>query len=293
MPMSFPNRYGAVFRASVGQQQLSHGFGAGIAGPTPMPWTHGHGDLELNYIYRGSPRYMMDNRELSLPAGSLCAFWAAIPHRVIALEPGTSFTWLNVPLTVLLRWNLDAGFMSRLFSGEVIIDKSGTFDADLMRRWLRDLSSYESDLMRTCEIEVEARIRRLSRLGVQQVEEVEEEHTGTQMVATMTAFLVAHYREAISASDVAEAAGLNRHYAMRLFKKGSGLSIWQYLLRLRVSHAQQLLLTTDAPVVTVGLESGFASPSRFYDIFTRECKLSPAEYRKRAAGDAALAGASA
>lgn len=291
MPISFPNKYGAVFRASVGQQQLSHGFGAGVGGSSPMPWSHGHGDLEINFVYQGSPRYSMDDRELSLPAGCICAFWAAIPHRVIALEPGTRFSWLNVPLTVLLRWNLDAGFMRRLFAGEVVIDTaSQAWDADLMRRWLRDLSSYESDLMRTVEIEVEARIRRLSRVSHVQVEP--EEHAGSQLVATMTSFLVAHYREAISASDVAEAAGLNRHYAMRLFKKGSGMSIWQYLLRLRVSHAQQLLLTTDAPVVTVGLESGFASPSRFYDIFTRECKLSPAEYRKRAAGDA-VTGASA
>jgi AraC-like DNA-binding protein len=292
MPVSFPNRYGAVFRAGVGQQKLSHGFGAGIGGSSPMPWSHGHGDLEINFVHQGSPRYLMDDRELSLPSGSLCAFWAAIPHRVISLEPGTRFMWLNVPLTVLLRWNLDAAFMSRLFAGEVIIDSaSQPWDADLVRRWLRDLSSYESDLVRTVEIEVEARIRRLARLGVRKVDE--EEHAGSQLVGTMTAFLVAHYREPISASDVAEAAGLNRHYAMRLFKKGSGLSIWQYLLRLRVSHAQQLLLTSDAPVVSVGLDSGFASPSRFYDIFTRECKLSPAEYRKRAAGDAAAAGDSA
>lgn len=291
MPMSFPNRYGAVFRASVGQQQLSHGFGAGIGGPTPMPWSHCHGDLEINFVFSGSPHYVIDGRKLSLPAGSLCAFWAATPHQVVGLSPGTSFSWLHVPLTVLLRWNLDAAFMRRLFSGEVIVDDSGGWDADLMRRWLRDLSSYESDLIRTVEIEVEARIRRLTQLGAAPVEE-EEPHSGSQ-VAIMTAFLAAHYREPISATDVAEAAGLNRHYAMRLFKRGSGLSIWQYLLRLRVSHAQQLLLTSDAPVVTVGLESGFASPSRFYDIFTRECKLSPAEYRKRAAGDAAVAGASA
>lgn len=289
MPISFPNKYGAVFRASVGQQQLSHGFGAGIGGSTPMPWSHGHGDLEINFVYQGSPRYTMDDRELSLPTGRICAFWAAIPHRVIALEPGTRFMWLNVPLTVLLRWNLDAGFMGRLFSGEMIVDPVGQpWDADLTRGWLRDLSSYQSDLMRTVEIEVEARIRRLSLLASEHVEE--EAPSNSQQVAAMTAFLVGHYREPISAADVAEAAGLNRHYAMRLFKKGSGMSIWQYLLRLRVSHAQHLLLTTDAPVVTVGLESGFASPSRFYDIFTRECKLAPAEYRKRAAGEVAAGG---
>jgi AraC family transcriptional regulator, melibiose operon regulatory protein len=281
MPVSFPNRYGAIFRASTSRQELSHGFGAGIGGSEPMPWIHAHGDLELNFVYQGSPTYVLGEREQSVPAGSICLFWAAIPHRVVKLEPGTRFMWLNVPLTALLRWNLDAGFMSRVLHGELIVDTAGNqpWDADLTRRWLRDLAGSESDVVRTVEIEVEARIRRIARSRVVPAEV--EQSSGAQ-VAAMTAYLSEHFREDISASDVAEAAGLNRHYAMRLFKKGSGLSIWQYLLRLRVSHAQQLLLTSDAPVVSVGLDSGFASASRFYDIFTRECKLSPAEYRRRA-----------
>jgi AraC-like DNA-binding protein len=285
MPVSFPNRYGAIFRASTSRQELSHGFGAGIGGSEPMPWQHAHGDLELNFVFQGSPTYTMADRVESVPAGSMCLFWAAVPHRVIRLEPGTRFMWLNVPLTALLRWNLDPAFMSRVLQGEMIVDGAQQpWDADLARRWLRDLAGSESDVVRTVEIEVEARIRRIARARSLPVE---EEHSVGAQVAAMTGYLAEHYREDISAADVAEAAGLNRHYAMRLFKKGSGLSIWQYLLRLRVSHAQQLLLTTDAPVVSVGLDSGFASPSRFYDIFTRECKLSPAEYRRRSSSHTA------
>jgi len=279
MPVSFPNRYGAVLRSSASPAKLSHGFGAGMGRLQPMTYDHSHGDLELNFVYSGSTRYALGGQEFEVPEGTLCAFWAAIPHRVVALAPGTRFMWLNVPLTVLLRWNPDAAFMGRVLAGELIIDSvKNSWDTDLTRRWLRDLGAVESDLIRTVEIEVEARIRRLA----QQSLACEGEQGFRVQVAAMTAYLVAHFREAISAADVANAAGLNRHYAMRLFKRGSGLSIWQYLLRLRVSHAQQMLLTTDVPLVAVGLDSGFASLSRFYDTFTRECKMAPAEYRRRA-----------
>lgn len=279
MPVSFPNRYGAVARSTVSPAKLSHGFGAGMGRAQPMPQDHSHGDLELNFVYSGQVRYAVGGHELAVPEGTLCAFWAAIPHRVVALAPHTRFMWLNVPLTVLLRWNLDASFMGRVLAGELISDLSKRAgDTDLTRRWLRDLGTQESDLIRTVEIEVEARIRRLA----QQSLAVKGEDGWRSQVAVMTAYLVAHFREGISAADVANAVGLNRHYAMRLFKRGSGLSIWQYLLRLRVSHAQQMLLTTDVPLVAVGLDSGFASLSRFYDTFTRECKMPPAEYRRRA-----------
>ncbi len=283
MPVSRPHRYGAVLRASANQQSVSHGFGAGVGAAQPMGFCHSHGDLELNYVYSGKPRYLLKDREFDLSEGTLCAFWAAVPHQVVALAPGTRFMWMHVPLTVLLRWNLDPSFMGRIFAGELIIDRSGlAWDDELTRRWLRDLSTYEADLVRTVEIEVEARVRRLSSKQHQLAELGESKRN--QPIATMTSYLIEHFRQDISAADVAGAAGLNRHYAMRLFKKESGLSIWQYLLRLRVSHAQHMLLTTDAPVVSVGLDSGFGSASRFYEIFTRECKMSPAEYRRSASG---------
>lgn len=283
MPVNLPKRYGAVLRASVSQQTASHGFGAGIGSARPMARTHSHGDLELNFVHSGRVLYAFRDRQIELREHTLCGFWAGIPHQVIEIDPATRFVWLHVPLTVLLRWNLAAAFMGRIFAGELVVDQASLpWDADLLRRWLRDLSSYESDLNRTVEIEVEARVRRLASRQHQAGGNCAAERSQSAQVTRMTAYLLAHFREDLSTDDVARAGGLNRHYAMRLFKKESGISIWQYLLRLRVSHAQHMLLTTDAPVVTVGLESGFNSPSRFYETFTSECKVSPAEYRRRA-----------
>jgi acetyl-CoA carboxylase carboxyl transferase subunit alpha len=40
-------------------------------------------------------------------------------------------------------------------------------------------------------------------------------------------------------------------------------------------------LTTDKTVLAIALESGFGSLARFYAAFTRECGMSPGEFRKR------------
>jgi AraC-like DNA-binding protein len=68
---------------------------------------------------------------------------------------------------------------------------------------------------------------------------------------------------------------------MTLFRRECGMSIWQYLIRLRISNAELLLLTTDKTVLNIALESGFGSLARFYAAFTKECGVSPGEYRKR------------
>ena len=59
------------------------------------------------------------------------------------------------------------------------------------------------------------------------------------------------------------------------------MSIWQYLTRLRLAHAQWLLLTSERSVLSIALESGFGSLARFYAAFTREYGTPPGEFRKR------------
>ncbi|WP_299792448.1 helix-turn-helix transcriptional regulator [uncultured Shewanella sp.] len=58
------------------------------------------------------------------------------------------------------------------------------------------------------------------------------------------------------------------------------VSIKLYINRLRLQHAQALLLETDDPVFDSGLEAGFGSVSRFSDIFHREFNMSPVEFRR-------------
>jgi transcriptional regulator GlxA family with amidase domain len=70
---------------------------------------------------------------------------------------------------------------------------------------------------------------------------------------------------------------------MMLFRRECGLAIWQYLTRLRVSHAQVELLCTDKTVLSIALDAGFGSLARFYAAFQKECGLAPGEYRKQAA----------
>jgi AraC family transcriptional regulator, melibiose operon regulatory protein len=264
-------------------ERKSLGFGAGMGEPWPMRVSHAHGDLELNYVYRGGVRYFMGGKFVEVPANCLAVFWAAMPHQVIAVEPGTEFMWINVPLVTLLRWDLGNAFMRRVLAGEVLLDGvDQTWDADFTRRWLRDLTERNAMTVRTVELEVEARLRRLAFQRSQKTAVKLSDHKNRQRVEAITAYLAFHYRDELTIKDVGEAVGMHPNYAMTTFRKECGMSIWQYLIRLRLSHAQLMLLSTDKTVLAIALESGFGSLARFYAAFTRECGMAPAEYRKRA-----------
>jgi AraC-like DNA-binding protein len=268
--------------AAQADPRTSHGFNAAMGDPYPMPSVHAHGDLEVNYIFSGSTRYFLAGRFVDLPEHSFSAFWAAMPHQVVACSESSQYMWLSVPLATLLRWNLGHAFLRRVLGGEVLLEATGpTWDAELTRRWIDDLHSNEPLRLRTVELEVEARLRRLL-LSSHDTEGRVLGRKAQDQVEAIASYLNSHYQQHLSIADIGEAIHLHPNYAMSLFRRECGLTIWQYLMRLRLAQAQALLLTSDMPVLAVALESGFGSLPRFYAAFSRECGMSPGDYRHRA-----------
>src|SRR6188508_789696 len=136
---------------------------AGLGITAPMQDAPAHGDVELNFVYSGGLRYFMGGRFVDVGAGALSVFWGALPHQIVEVEPKTEFMYVRVPLVTLLRWNLGSPFVRKVLSGEVVVDpQSPSWDADLTRRWIADAGSADAATLRRCELEVEARLRRLA-----------------------------------------------------------------------------------------------------------------------------------
>lgn len=257
---------------------------AGVGAPQALQGSPTHGDLELNFVYSGAVRYFVGGRFVDVPSGALAVFWAAMPHQIIEVEAKTERMWLQLPLITLLRWGLSSTFVRKVLGGEVVIDsQSSSWDGELTRRWISDTASADPVALRTCELEVEARMRRLAWKRQHKTAPRAGEHKARRQVEAITAFLAESYKDDISTADIGRAVSLHPNYAMTLFRRECGMSIWQYLIRLRLSQAQLMLLSTDKTVLAIALESGFGSLARFYAAFTRECGISPGEFRKRGA----------
>lgn len=78
---------------------------------------------------------------------------------------------------------------------------------------------------------------------------------------------------------LAKAAQLSEAHFSRSFKKSTGFSPSQYLARLRMERARRLLRETEMPIVEIGLEVGYASPSHFAQVFRKEVGVLPSDYR--------------
>lgn len=93
-------------------------------------------------------------------------------------------------------------------------------------------------------------------------------------------YLQDHYNETVRLEDVAEMLGFNSAYFSTLFKKETGNTFSEYLIKLRISRARNLLTDTSDPVADVSEQVGYADLKYFSKIFKRETGLTPSEYRK-------------
>jgi AraC family transcriptional regulator len=80
-------------------------------------------------------------------------------------------------------------------------------------------------------------------------------------------------------SELAALAGVHRVHLVREFRKHYGVTIGQYIRKLRIDHACQLLGQTNLPLREISSTCCFADQSHFTKQFRKLSGLTPAAYR--------------
>jgi AraC-like DNA-binding protein len=95
-------------------------------------------------------------------------------------------------------------------------------------------------------------------------------------------WLEANAAEPVGLEDAARQAGLSPFHFLRIFRKALGVTPHQYLLRLRLRRAAQLLAEEKMPVTEVALDAGLTDLSNFVRTFGRVAGVSPKRFRQAA-----------
>jgi AraC family transcriptional regulator len=84
----------------------------------------------------------------------------------------------------------------------------------------------------------------------------------------------------LSLDEMAQSVGLSTAHFARMFRKSTGETPHQFVLRQKIERAKEMLRAADAPVFDVAMTCGFKTPQHFAQVFRDFCKVSPTEYRQ-------------
>jgi AraC-like DNA-binding protein len=93
-------------------------------------------------------------------------------------------------------------------------------------------------------------------------------------------FLMKNYQEDIDLNEVAEIAHMAPASVCRFFKKSTGLTIFEYLNKIKIDYSCQLLLNTDLNIMDISYDCGFNNLSHFNKQFRKFIGKTPSEFRQ-------------
>jgi len=108
---------------------------------------------------------------------------------------------------------------------------------------------------------------------------VQQDNAEPPVIARAKQFIIEHQTEDLSLGQVAKAVNTSTFYFCKMFKKVTGINFTDYLSRVRIEKAKNLLLNPNLRISEIAYEVGFQSLTHFNRVFKRIIGQSPTQYR--------------
>ena len=87
-------------------------------------------------------------------------------------------------------------------------------------------------------------------------------------------------KKEIRTEDIADSAGFSKYHFQRVFKRETGLNLYEYIQKRRLAEASSLLLNSNIRILDIAVYLCFESQEVFTRAFKKVYGLPPGQYRK-------------
>jgi len=108
---------------------------------------------------------------------------------------------------------------------------------------------------------------------------VHRENSESPVIRRAKEFIVENQADDLSLGQVAKAVNTSVFHFCKMFKKATGLNFTEYVSRVRVEKARNLLLNPNLRISEIAYEVGFQSLTHFNRVFKKITGQSPTDYR--------------
>jgi len=108
---------------------------------------------------------------------------------------------------------------------------------------------------------------------------VQERNAEPPVIVKARQFIQDNHTNDLSLGEVARAVNTSTFYFCKMFRKSTGLNFTDYVSRVRIEKAKNLLINPNLRVSEIAYEVGFQSLTHFNRVFRKRVGQSPTDYR--------------
>ncbi|WP_343703282.1 AraC family transcriptional regulator [Chitinophaga sp.] len=253
---------------------------------------HFHPEYELTWIVKGSGKRYAGSNMANFSDGDLVLLGPHVPH-CWKLQPEGK----NRPAarSIVIQFTPDFlgdGFFSRaelanirqLFqrsgSGIQFLQKTQAQVQEQIKGLAEERNNFRK-LMRLLDILQQLALSKEYLLLDQQRLMAELSPANQARISPIFAYLVEHFRRAVSLNDAAAIAGMTPNAFCKYFKRITRKTFMETVIEYRINYATQQLIQSNKSITDICYDSGFGDVSHFYKMFRGKMGVSPLHYRQQ------------
>ncbi|MBD2843590.1 response regulator [Paenibacillus sp. IB182496] len=108
---------------------------------------------------------------------------------------------------------------------------------------------------------------------------------GTKTVIDVKRYIERHYARKLSLQVIADAVNVSKPHLSQVFRQHTGMTIWSWLIEVRMRRAKELLLASDMRQAEIAEAVGYADGAHFAKVFKAYYGMNATELKSRYYGE--------
>ena len=251
---------------------------------------HWHPEVELTWIVSGEMEYHVNDQKYDLAEGEGLFGNSNTLHSGYR-KADRECTYLSITFHPRFLYGYENSILQTKYIEFIVendqwpsmkLEKTVVWHQELIR-WMKEIYGIWKERPENYEMQIHILLmkiwQKLYLYFTKQPEKEKPRREHIQRLRDMVSYMEERYNQEITLEDVAAHVNICRSECCRFFKKHMNMTIFEYLMFLRVQKSLPFLKAGESVTKTAGLV-GFASPAYYGQIFKRYMKCTPKEYQK-------------
>lgn len=251
---------------------------------------HKHSFFEICYAFEGQGIFRITRRDYEVQAGQVFVARPGETHEIISSEedPLGIYFW-SYTLIPPRECQQEAGvdvLLNAFLTSQKPLSTSSPAMPRILELLTEEIVQKEPGYVQAIEGLVVKLLLDTARAVVEVLpqfilDDLSAKSPEETVIHMVVRYLRDNYNHAISIRDLAAQVHLSERHICRLFRKMMGMSILEYLTKLRVEIAAQLLLERRLAIKEVAQTVGYPDVRYFTTLFRQYTGLTPAVFRQK------------